>query len=45
MPWFTIKETEINRKSREQITSGLAVIVKTLNRGKNFQEESDVVGT
>ena len=38
-----MKKTEIHRKRRGKIASGLAVTVKTLNRGRKCKEEKDVV--
>ena len=41
---FTIKETEIHRKSSGKIP-GLSIKVKTLDRGRKFNEGRDVVQT
>ena len=44
MSFFTIKETEMHWESSRKIP-GLSIIVKTLDRGRKFKEERDVVET
>ena len=42
MSFFTIKEIEMHWESSRKIP-GLSTIVKTLDRGRKFKEERDVV--
>lgn len=44
MSFFTMKETEIHKKRSGKIP-GLSVIVKTLDCGRKFKEERDVLET
>ena len=44
MLFFTIKEIEMYWESSQKIP-GLPITVKTLDRGRKFKEERDVVGT
>ena len=44
MSFFTIKEIEIHRESSRKVL-GLSIIVKTLDRGRRFKEERDLVET
>ena len=44
MSFFTIKEIEMHWESSRKIP-GLSIIVKTLDRGRKFKEERDVVET
>ena len=44
MPFFTIKEIEMYWESSRKIP-GLSIIAKTLDRGRKFKEERDVVET
>ena len=42
MSFFTIQEIEMHGESSRKIP-GLSIAVKTLNRGRKFKEERDVV--
>ena len=44
MPFFTIQEIEMHWESSRKIPR-LSMIVKTLDRGRKFKEERDVVET
>ena len=44
MPFFTINEIEMHWEISRKIPA-LSIIVKTLNRGKKFKEERDLVET
>ena len=44
MSFFTIKEIEMHWESSRKIP-GLSIIVKTLDRGRNFKEKRDVAET
>ena len=42
MSFFSIQEIEMHWESSRKIP-GLSMVVNTLNRGRNFKEERDVV--
>ena len=44
MPFFTLKEIEMHWESSRKIP-GFSKIVKTLNRGRKFKKERDVLET
>ena len=44
MSFFTIKEIEMHWESSRK-TLGLSIVVKTLDGGRKFKEERDVVET